>query len=117
MAEMVSAVPLKPTPESVPNSEQFLGEALKIPDLGKIELAWVPNAATTAPSATIKTEAVEPEPLTSEADVKMEDAGAEEHPASGAQVGAEAEGEDAANGGEDNYDVADDEDRWLSQAV
>ena len=47
----------------------------------------------------------------------MEDAGAEEQAVGGAQAGAEAEGDDAPNSGEDNYDVADDEDRWLSQAV
>lgn len=98
-------------------AEVFLGEALTIPDIGKIELAWVPNAATTAASTMTKTGATETEPLTSEADVKMEDAGAEEQPASGAQAGLEVEGDDAPNGGEDNYDVADDEDRWLSQAV
>jgi hypothetical protein len=94
------------------NTSQFLGQASAIPEVGKIELAWVSNPAPT-PSTTTKTEASAQPDTAAGGDAKMVDAGAEEQSTITAQPSAD-EVNGNADDGDDNYDVADDEDRWMA---
>lgn len=95
------------------DTSQFLGQASAIPDVGKIELAWVPNPAPTTTTATKSTEASAQPENAAAGDTKMEDAGAEEQSTNTAQPPAD-EVNGNGSGGDDNYDVADDEDRWMA---
>ncbi|KAF2279200.1 uncharacterized protein EI97DRAFT_464511 [Westerdykella ornata] len=90
-------------------AEMFIEHAVEIPDIGKMELAWVANAATTAASGALAA----PAPPGSDGDIKMEEGKADEQ-ASGAEQGTGEDGVENTGGGEADYDVADDEDRWMA---
>lgn len=70
-------------------------------------MAWVPNAPISA-----KTEPIPSDQPASEGDVKMEEPKSDEHTATAAQANGSEDMHGNANGGEADYDVADDEDRW-----
>ncbi|OCK82362.1 hypothetical protein K432DRAFT_472427 [Lepidopterella palustris CBS 459.81] len=81
-------------------AESFIATATNIPNVGKVELSWVQNApgvtASTTASATIKRD----QPSVDN-DVKMD-----EH--------ANGSTDNGGRGGDVDYDVADDEDRWMA---
>lgn len=75
--------------------------------MGKIELAWVPNTAVPEPSSALKLEP--PTDQESASEIKKE--GENEEMRNGAD-GHDMNGD--TNGKDADYDVADDEDRWLA---
>ncbi|CAE7028209.1 hypothetical protein CFE70_004058 [Pyrenophora teres f. teres 0-1] len=99
-------------------AEMFLDESLSIPDVGKLDLAWVPNdafgglGATTTPTPTTTTDAapastgikLEDDDDDSSATIGEADGHAEEH--AGQQTG-------NGGGGDADMDVADDVDQWM----
>lgn len=80
-------------------AEQFYVQARNIPHIGKVELSWVPNVQTGSVPVTPISAAMDVtmgEKVENEAnDVKMDD------------------GNDNGGRAEVDYDVADDDDRWL----
>jgi hypothetical protein len=91
-------------------SIQFLGNARTIADIGKIELSWVPNASTTSK---VEPSTDQPLPVSDpkapEGEIKTGD-----QTESAAQANGADDMNGNANGGDADYDVADDEDRWMA---
>jgi hypothetical protein len=92
-------------------AEEFIGAA-EIPELGKVEMSWVPNdfsgakvgQASTTKDSTTKNDQVMGDESTGEKESKQEHANGE----------SAGTGDGATGGGEADYDVADDEDRWMA---
>lgn len=91
------------------NNTQFLGSAADIPDVGKVEMAWVPNAATTTGSVSSAAHTT----TAFEGDAKMDETNdGEQITSTGAPPAEDNNG--TGNGGDPGFDVADDEDRWMA---
>ncbi|KAF2750222.1 hypothetical protein M011DRAFT_464996 [Sporormia fimetaria CBS 119925] len=111
--ESVEPHPSQPDTQIVAFKERYMAETFTdlvrhAPELSHVELAWVPNTATMS-----KTEPSGRDQISSDADAKMDEGGAEEAEQSSEQANAE-DTNGNANGGDADYDVADDEDRWLA---
>ncbi|KAF2194280.1 hypothetical protein K469DRAFT_709787 [Zopfia rhizophila CBS 207.26] len=94
-------------------AEKFIDESSEIPDVGQLELSWVTNtpaASAAQTEAASKAEPVSAEQLESEGDVDMEEQA--EHMEQTEQTNGGTD--TAVNGGDADYDVADDEDRWMA---
>lgn len=92
-------------------AEMFLDAAAEIPEVGKIELAWVANTANPLTTPSVNAEA--PRSDGHAPDNKAEEE--EEEEMESANGNGMNHGDDAHHGNEHaDYDVADDEDRWMA---
>ncbi|KAF2262187.1 hypothetical protein CC78DRAFT_535065 [Lojkania enalia] len=104
-------------------AEMFLDASLDIPELGKVDCSWVSNTIPIAPetavpavpavSTTVKlTETEKPDQPVPERDINMEEESKENKEKKPTITAEETTGNNI--NGEADYDVADDEDRWIA---